>query len=277
MDPAVAPFGIFPGQPADQGPDVPAGGRPVLPRMDLAAQCRRAISRCQRRIVSGVTSSRRPRWRAFGIVPSSAARSARSAQFSFGRRGCRRCSAASWWRRIKISVVFHVSSRRVARAEVSEQDAQALARSVPGWPAFPDSRDALSALGKRYKLIILSNVDRESFAGSNRRLGVRFTSVLTAQDIGSYKPSPRNFEALAAEASRLGIPRGRLLHVAQSLFHDHVPAKKAGLPTAWINRRHDRPGWGATPAPPADVVADWEFRSMAAFADAVAAESDRPA
>jgi 2-haloacid dehalogenase len=162
-------------------------------------------------------------------------------------------------------------------AEVSEQDARALARSVPGWPAFPDSRDALSALGKRYKLIILSNVDRESFAGSNRRLGVAFTSILTAQDIGSYKPSPRNFEALAAEASRLGIPAGRLLHVAQSLFHDHVPAKKAGLPTAWINRRHDRPGWGATPAPPAGVVPDWEFPSMAAFADAAAAEADRPA
>jgi 2-haloacid dehalogenase len=160
-------------------------------------------------------------------------------------------------------------------AEVSEQDAQALARSVPDWPAFPDSRDALSALGKRYKLIILSNVDRESFAGSSRRLGATFTSILTAEDIGSYKPSPRNFEALAAEASRLGIPSGKLLHVAQSLFHDHVPAKKAGLPTAWINRRHDQPGWGATPAPTAAVTPDREFPSMAAFADAVAAESDR--
>jgi len=82
-------------------------GRPVLPRMDLAAQCRRAISRCQRRIVSGVTSSRSP-WRcAFGITPSRVASSARSAQFSLGRRGCCRCSMASWWRRIKISAVFH--------------------------------------------------------------------------------------------------------------------------------------------------------------------------
>ncbi len=161
-------------------------------------------------------------------------------------------------------------------AEVSEQDARTLALSVPSWPAFPDSRDALSALGERYKLIILSNVDRDSFAGSNRRLGVRFTSILTAQDVGSYKPSPRSFEALAVEAGRLGIPEGRLLHVAQSLFHDHVPAKKAGLPTAWINRRHDRPGWGATPAPPAHVAPDWEFPSMAAFAAAVAAESGRP-
>jgi 2-haloacid dehalogenase len=118
----------------------------------------------------------------------------------------------------------------------------------------------------------VSNVDRDSFAASSRRLGVTFTSVITAQDVGSYKPSPRNFEALLAETDRLGVPRGRLLHVAQSLFHDHVPAKQAGLPTVWINRRHDRAGSGATPVPPVAVAPDWEFPSMRAFADAVAAE-----
>ena len=153
-------------------------------------------------------------------------------------------------------------------AQVTDQDAQRLARSVPDWPAFPDSHDALAALAERYRLIILSNVDNESFAASNRRLGVRFTSVLTAQDIGSYKPAPRNFAALLTEAGRLGIPPARLLHVAQSLFHDHVPARRAGLPTAWINRRHARPGWGATPEPGANVTPDWEFPSMKAFADA---------
>jgi 2-haloacid dehalogenase len=156
-------------------------------------------------------------------------------------------------------------------APVSDQDAQSLARSVPDWPAFADSAAALAALAGRYQLIILSNVDRDSFAASNRRLGVTFTSILTAQDIGSYKPSPRNFEALTARAGELGIGEGKLLHVAQSLFHDHVPAQRAGLPTAWINRRHDRPGWGATPAPPAAVTPDWEFPSMAAFAAAAAA------
>jgi 2-haloalkanoic acid dehalogenase type II len=155
-------------------------------------------------------------------------------------------------------------------AEVTDQDAQHLARSVPDWPAFDDSPAALASLGTRFKLIILSNVDRESFAGSNRRLGVTFDSILTAQDIGSYKPSPRNFDALQAEARRLGVGDGKLLHVAQSLFHDHVPARKAGLRTVWINRRHDKPGWGATPAPPADVTPDWEFPSMAAFAAAAA-------
>ena len=147
-----------------------------------------------------------------------------------------------------------------------------MAGSVPDWPAFEDSQDALIVLGTRFKLIILSNVDRASFAGSQARLGVEFTSVLTAEEIGSYKPSPRNFDALAAEVRRLGVAHGRLLHVAQSLFHDHVPAKRAGLPTVWINRRHDRSGWGATPTPPGEITPDWEFPSMAAFASAVEAD-----
>ena len=157
-------------------------------------------------------------------------------------------------------------------AEVTDVDADALARSVPDWPAFPDSHDALATLGGRFKLIILSNVDRTSFVASNQRLGVEFTSVLAAEDIGSYKPSPRNFDALIAEARRLDVDDGKLLHVAQSLFHDHVPARKAGLPTVWINRRHAKPGWGATPGPQTDVTPDWTFPSMADFAAAVDTE-----
>ena len=94
-------------------------GRPVLPRMDRAAQRRRTTSRCQRRIVSGVTSSLSPWRRALGITPSRVTSSARSAQFRFGRRGCRRCSTASWWRRIKISAIRHVSSRRDSRSQVA--------------------------------------------------------------------------------------------------------------------------------------------------------------
>jgi putative hydrolase of the HAD superfamily len=155
-------------------------------------------------------------------------------------------------------------------AEVTDEDARRLGASVPAWPAFPDSPGALQTLAERYRLIILSNVDRASFAASNRLLGVTFTSILTAEDIGSYKPSPRNFEALLAEVNRLGLEEKRLLHVAQSLFHDHVPAKNFGLPTVWINRRHARPGWGATPEPPAGVTPDWEFPSMQAFAEATA-------
>jgi 2-haloacid dehalogenase len=151
-------------------------------------------------------------------------------------------------------------------AEVTSEDANRLATSVPDWPAFEDSRDALLALSKRYDLIIVSNVHRAGFEASSTKLGASFAAVITAQDVGSYKPAQQHFNALAEVAARLGIAPGRLLHVAQSLFHDHVPAKQAGLPTVWINRRHDRPGWGATPEPPAPVTPDWEFPSMAAFA-----------
>lgn len=144
--------------------------------------------------------------------------------------------------------------------------------SVPGWPAFPDSQEALQRLKQRYKLIILSNVDRQSFAGSNARLGVEFDAILTAEDIGSYKPNPRNFEALLEKTSEMGIVKDRLLHVAQSLFHDHVPAKAAGLATAWIDRRAGKAGSGATPIPANAPKPDRRFDSMAAFADAVERE-----
>ena len=153
--------------------------------------------------------------------------------------------------------------------EVSFDDSHELATSVPNWPAFPDSADALARLSKHFKLIILSNVDNEGFAASNEKLRVTFDAILTAEDIGSYKPSPGNFDALDHHVDTMGIPREKLLHVAQSLFHDHVPAKSRGMTTVWINRRHNDPGWGATPNPQADVTPDWTFTSMAEFADAV--------
>src|SRR5262249_56244016 len=125
-------------------------------------------------------------------------------------------------------------------------------------PASPASPRAPAPVARRYKLILLSNVDRASFAASNERLHGQFSAILTAQDIGSYKPDPANFEALVAAAADLGVGPGQLLHVAQSLYHDHVPAKQAGLPTVWINRHHDRPGWGAVPAPPVPAQPAWE-------------------
>lgn len=144
--------------------------------------------------------------------------------------------------------------------------------SVPDWPAFNDSARALVSLQNTHRLIILSNVDRQSFAASQARLGVDFDAVITAEDVGSYKPDPRNFEALTATIQNLGIQSEKVLHVAQSLFHDHVPAKAAGLATVWIDRRHDRPGWGATPEPAKNVKPDYVFPSMNAFAAAVHAE-----
>jgi len=160
---------------------------------------------------------------------------------------------------------------------VSNEWAARLGDSVPDWPAFPDSADALARLASRYELIILSNVHRAGFAGSNQQLRGEFAAIITAEDVGAYKPAENHFRALDKTLGELGIERSGLLHVAQSLFHDHVPAKREGLPSVWINRRHDRPGWGATPQPSGDFSYDLEFGSMGEFADAAnqAFQTDR--
>ena len=107
--------------------------------------------------------------------------------------------------------------------------AQAFGASIKDWPAFPDSAAALAYLKGHYQLVILSNVDRASFAHSQAKLGVDFDAVYTAEDVGAYKPDPRNFAHLLAGLGERGIGREQILHTAESLFHDHVPAKRAGL------------------------------------------------
>ena len=118
---------------------------------------------------------------------------------------------------------------------------------MPLWPAFPDTVDALRILKRHYKLVILSNVHRDGFAASNRKLGVDFDAIYTAEDVGSYKPSNANFEYLFAHLeSDLGMNRADVLHTAQSLHHDHTPAKRFGLANAWIDRQRLSEGgsWG---------------------------------
>ena len=156
-------------------------------------------------------------------------------------------------------------------AAVSDEWAARLGDSVPDWPAFADSADALRRLASHYGLIIVSNVHRAGFAGSNLRLRGDFAAIITAEDVGAYKPAENHFRALDTTLAELGIDRDQLLHVAQSLFHDHVPAKREHLPSVWIDRRHDRAGWGATPEPSEEFSYDLEFGTMAAFADAVEA------
>ena len=150
----------------------------------------------------------------------------------------------------------------------TEADHRRFGASVPDWPAFDDSVEALHYLKQHYKLVILSNVDRASFSGSNRRLGVVFDAIYTAQDIGSYKPSPANFEFMLDRLDALGHGKHDILHTAQSLFHDHAPAKKFGLTSAWIDRRHNQEGWGATMQPPEGAAYDFRFPSLAAMAEA---------
>ena len=151
-------------------------------------------------------------------------------------------------------------------------DHRAFGSSVGNWPAFADSAAALAYLKQFYKLVILSNVDRASFAQSAKRLGVAFDAVYTAEDIGSYKPDLRNFRYMIDRLQRSGHPVGDILHTAQSLFHDHAPANAVGLRSAWIDRRGGAAGTGATPPPPEAARWDFRFASMAELVEAHRAE-----
>ncbi|MHA1153747.1 MAG: haloacid dehalogenase type II [Alphaproteobacteria bacterium] len=148
----------------------------------------------------------------------------------------------------------------------SAEEEETFGASVEHWPAFPDSAEALAYLKRHYKLVILSNIDRASFAHSNKKLGVEFDLVITAEDVGSYKPAPAHFERAFAELEKLGVPKQKILHTAQSLFHDHVPAKnRFAMTSIWINRRQGKAGGGATKKPPEDATPDWEVPTMAAM------------
>ncbi|KAM0427189.1 hypothetical protein ACHAPT_007616 [Fusarium lateritium] len=147
----------------------------------------------------------------------------------------------------------------------AEQD-KAFGGSIGTWPAFPDTVEALRRLGKHYKLVVLSNVDRESFSGSNSGplQGVPFDLIITAQDVGSYKPDPRNFEHMLREVeARFGIPKAQVLQTAQSQFHDHQPAKKKGIKSSWIERP------GAIMGNRENPVYDWRFDTLGDMADAL--------
>ena len=149
----------------------------------------------------------------------------------------------------------------------TDDDRVAMVDSVADWPVFGDSVEAMAALATRFKLVVLSNIDDDLFEGSATRLGNPFHKVLTAQQIGSYKPSLANFR-FAIDA--LGGDARRIVHVAQSLYHDIAPANRLGLATIWINRRYDREGSGATP--PAEAAANLEFPSLAALVESLNAE-----
>lgn len=160
--------------------------------------------------------------------------------------------------------VLHEAMRRLAArlgCEVTAPEVACLADSLPDWPPFADTVPALEALARRYRLGIISNVDDDLFRGTARRLGVEFSWVITAEQVGSYKPSRHNFfRAL----ERIGLPWDRVLHSAQSLYHDIATARSLGLATVWVNRRSGRAGGGATPS--ATARPDLEVPDLASLA-----------
>lgn len=161
--------------------------------------------------------------------------------------------------------------RRLAEhwgVSVTWDECEEYGRSVRNWPAFEDSAGALQYLKKYYKLCVLSNVDPKSFAFSNAKLQVEFDYVYTAEDIGSYKPSDRNFDYMTAQLAHLGYAKSDILHTAESMFHDHKPANRHGLASAWIYRRHNKQGFGATMNPGELPTYNFRFNSMADMAKA---------
>lgn len=164
------------------------------------------------------------------------------------------------------------------RVPASEQDKIKFGDSVGDWPAFSDTLDALTRLHKHYKLVILSNVDLVSFKRTltDQMPGIEFDAIYTAQEIGSYKPDLNNFEFMISHLdSDHDVKKEDIIHTAQSLFHDHVPAKQIGLVSAWIERgEKGESAFGGKATDFGDKVAyTWQFKTMGAMADAVDAEA----
>jgi len=148
--------------------------------------------------------------------------------------------------------------------EPTDAELGAIARSIPDWRPFPDTIRSLRRLKQRYQLGIISNIDDDLFQFTAERLEVPFDFVVTAQQAESYKPSHNNFQMALG---RIGGQKDKVLHVAQSIYHDIVPARDLGLTTVWVNRRSKQEGSGATP--PAEGKADFEVPDLESFADVV--------
>src|SRR5271165_2071358 len=159
---------------------------------------------------------------------------------------------------------------RELQFEVSDNEADGLAESIRSWQPFGDTVAGLQRLHSRYKLAVLSNIDDDLFAYTAPKLEVRFDGVVTAQQVHSYKPSLNNFEALLR---RYAIPRERLLHVAESLYHDVAPAHSLGIRTVWVNRRQ---GKESAASKLADVQPDLELLDIGQLAQLALTGDEHP-
>ena len=148
--------------------------------------------------------------------------------------------------------------------QASSAEIRSLDESVRAWPPFPDTVLALRELQKRYRLVVISNIDDDLFAETRKHLGVEFDGVITAEQARSYKPSVNNFQMALRT---LAISPDRLLHAAQSIYHDVAPARSLGISTVWVNRKSARPGIGAVRASAGQ--ADLEVPDLASLAAAV--------
>lgn len=171
-----------------------------------------------------------------------------------------------------LPLAYKAFASSLSLPEPSEQEARDFGSQIGSWPAFPDTVPALKALKKHYKLVILSNIDNDSIAKTiaGPLRGVEFDVVFTAQNIGSYKPDMRNFTYLIEGVKReLGVEKGKILHTAQSLTHDLVPAKSMGLHGTWIDREDQEAKMQELKD---KLNFTWRFGSMGEMAEAVEKE-----
>jgi 2-haloacid dehalogenase len=159
--------------------------------------------------------------------------------------------------------VVHGLGRGLGFTPSLEEEAS-LARSLKNWKPWPDTVSALQQLQKKFKLAILSNIDDDLFAPTGRKLKVHFADVITAQQASCYKPC---LDLFRLALQRLNTSPGQVLHVAQSIYHDAVPARKLGIASVWVNRPSARAGVGAVK--PSAEKADWEVPDLAALATVI--------
>jgi 2-haloacid dehalogenase len=139
-------------------------------------------------------------------------------------------------------------------------ETRSLPESLANWRPFPDTVPALLELKKRYQLAVISNVDDDLFAATAPQLKVSLNHVITAGQARCYKPC---LEIFKMSLSRVGVAAGQVLHVAQSIYHDVIPAKSLGISTVWVNRPSPRPGAGASKA--ASANPDLEVADLASL------------
>jgi len=163
---------------------------------------------------------------------------------------------------------FASLARALGASAPSDAERDAFASTVGDWPVFHDSCDALRRLQHSgLKLVILSNVDHASFTRTNEALGATFDAIVTAEDVGCYKPDVRMFHALRSEIEKMGIPAWAHLHAAQSLYHDIVPANELGIATCWIDRRSGEAGGATRAIAPEAAQPTFVARSLCEFAE----------
>jgi len=166
----------------------------------------------------------------------------------------------SWmpYRDVLRGVMLGIAKDLGVHLTTGEEDT--LVDSLSSWPPFPDTVAALQRLSTRFKLVILSNTDDSLFSETQKQLKVQFAEIITAEQVKSYKPAPAHF---AEALRRLNVPVKNILHVAQSLYHDHVPARQLGFHTACINRPSLLAGTGL--APDSTARPDLTFTDLASF------------